>query len=425
MSQLSLLAESLIGSEIVKLGNEINARISKGEKIYNYTIGDFDPSIFPIPKELEEEIIHAYQLHYTNYPPGDGAKDLREAVLQFIKKWQGLEYTMDEVQIASGGRPLIYTLFRTLIDEDDKVIYAVPSWNNNHYTHMNWGSHCVIEALPKNNFMPTAADLAPHIPGAALLCLCTPQNPTGTTLEKEELEKICRLVLEENERRGATEKKLYIMFDQMYWTLTYGDTKHYDPVSLVPEMKAYTIFIDGISKSLAATGVRVGWSLGPAKVIAKMKAFLSHIGAWSPMAEQKATARFLKNDAAIESYMAGFKQKLEERLHYIYNKLQELKRKGYPVDAITPQAAIYLTIRLDLKGAKAGDTVLNTQADVTQYILSEAKLAVVPFSAFGAVGDSPWYRLSVGTCKMEDLPVVFEGLEHALGKCEYAADNVV
>jgi aspartate aminotransferase len=413
MSQLSLLAETLIGSEIVKLGNEISVRVSKGEKIYNYTIGDFDPAIFPIPKQLEEGIISAYNQKYTNYPPGDGLRELRQSVLEFMKEWQGLDYEMDEVLIASGGRPLIYTLFRTIVDEDDKVIYAVPSWNNNHYAHMNWGKHCVIDALPENNFMPTAADIAPHLPGASLLCLCTPQNPTGTTLSKSELEKICDLVLEENSRRGEKEKKLFIMFDQMYWTLTYGDTVHYNPVSLRPEMKAYTVFVDGISKAFAATGVRVGWSLGPAKVINKMKALLSHIGAWSPMAEQKATASFLKDPAAIREYLGNFKKEIEERLQLIYRGMQGLKEKGYPVDAVTPQAAIYLTIKLDLTG-KSADKLIETQEDVTNYILSEAKLAVVPFYAFGADRNSPWYRLSVGTCKKEELSEMLQGLEEAL-----------
>src|SRR5688572_27906371 len=119
MSQLSLLAESLIGSEIVKLGNEINVRIAKGEKIYNYTIGDFDPDIFPIPKQLEDAIIESYTQHNTNYPPGDGVRELRESVLQFIKTHEELDYNIDEVQIASGGRPIIYTIFRTIVDEGD------------------------------------------------------------------------------------------------------------------------------------------------------------------------------------------------------------------------------------------------------------------------------------------------------------------
>ncbi len=416
MSQLSQLAETLIGSEIVRLGNEINARIRKGEKIYNYTIGDFDPEIFPIPKELEELIIKAYQNRYTNYPPADGLQELRTAVAGFVKDTQRLDYATNEVLIASGGRPLIYSLFRTIVNRGDKVIYAVPSWNNNHYVHMNGGAHCVVDARPENNFMPSAADIAAHIPGASLLCLCTPQNPTGTTLDRNELENICDLVLEENMRRGASEKKLYLMFDQMYGTLTYGDTEHYNPVSLRPEMKQYTIFIDGLSKAFAATGVRVGWSLGPANVIAKMKALLSHVGAWAPMAEQKATAAYLVQKEAISKYLAHFKAGLEERLWRIYEGFIDLQQKGYDVDAVTPQAAIYLTIKLNLAGKTDGERMLSTQEEVTDYILSEAKLAVVPFYAFGADSESPWYRLSIGTCKKEEIAEMLSKLEAALKK---------
>ena len=418
MTRLSQLAETLIGSEIVRLGNDISARIRNGEKIYNYTIGDFDPAIFPIPRQLEDAIVEAYRERYTNYPPGDGLRELRVAVLQFIREWLGLEYNLDEVLIASGGRPLIYTLFRTLVDEEDKVIYAVPSWNNNHYVHMNWGRHCVIEATPESDFMPRAEDIAPHLKGATLLCLCTPQNPTGTTLEKTTLAAICDLILRENERRGVTEKKLYVMFDQMYWTLTYNDRKHYDPVNLRPAMRQYTIFIDGISKSFAATGVRVGWSLGPARVIAKMKAFLSHIGAWSPLAEQKATAKFLSDRSAIEQFLAGFRRALQQRLEFIYFRMQGLKTQGFPVDAIAPQAAIYLTLLFDLKGKVYNGQRLESQAEVTEFLLNEARLAVVPFYCFGADPSSPWYRLSVGTCRMVDLEEVFLGLEAALCRLE-------
>ncbi len=416
MSKLSQLAETLIGSEIVRLGNEIAVRINRGEKIYNYTIGDFDPQIFPIPHELEDAIVDAYRNKHTNYPPGDGILELRQAVASFIKDREGIEYAPNEVLIAGGGRPLIYSIFRAIVDVGDKVIYAVPSWNNNHYTHMNGGEHCVIEATVENDFMPTAADIAPHIKGASLLCLCTPQNPTGTTLAKAELEKICDLVLAENACRAADEKKLYVMFDQMYFTLTYGDTKHYNPVSLRADMKQYTIFVDGISKAFAATGVRVGWSLGPAHLIGKMKALLSHIGAWSPMAEQKATAKFLLQKDVVETYLSSFKQELDDRLWAIYNGIIALKGKGYPVDAVAPQAAIYLTIKIDLKGLQANHKQLETQADVTDYLLSEAKLAIVPFYAFGADRTSPWYRLSIGTCKKDEIAEMLGTLEAALQK---------
>lgn len=417
--KLSQLAETLIGSEIVKLGNAISERVRNGEKIYNFTIGDFNPNIFPIPKELEDEIINAYKNHCTNYPPADGIAELRNAVSAFLKDWEGIEYAGNEILIASGGRPLIYTIFKTMVDKGDKVIYATPSWNNNHYVHMTEGVHCVIEAAPENNFMPLAADIAPHIPGATLICLCSPQNPTGTTLQEEELTKICDLVIEENKKRSNSEKKLYVMYDQMYWTLTYKATKHYNPISLRPEMKEYTVFVDGISKAFAATGVRVGWSMGPAFIINKMKVILSHLGAWAPMAEQKATANFLLQKENIQKYLEHFKSEIEERLSKIFEGFIDLKNEGFSVDAVSPQAAIYLTVKFDLAGKTIKEgKVLEKQSDVTDYLLSEGKLAVVPFYAFGADKESPWYRLSVGTCVKEEINEMFEKLKGALSKLQ-------
>ena len=411
--KLSQLAETLIGSEIVKLGGEIRERISKGECIYNFTVGDFDPSIFPIPKELEDAIVDAYRQHFTNYPAAEGNLDLRHSIILFLKEHQYLDYNLDEILVASGGRPLIYAIYRTVCDKGEKIIYAVPSWNNNHYTHFIGGEHIVIEARAENNFMPVAADIKPLIDDAVLLALCSPQNPTGTTFTKQTLTDICDMVIEENKKR--TGKKLYVLFDQMYGHLTYGDIKHYDPVSLRPEMREYTIYVDAISKAFAATGVRVGWSMGPAKIIGKMKAILSHIGAWAPMAEQKAVAKFLQNKEAISRYLVHFKNEVEERLNKIYTGLIQLKKEGFDVDAVAPQAAIYLTIKINLAGKKLPDgTILNNQSEVTSYILQYAGLAVVPFYAFGAESNSSWYRLSVGTCKKEEIEEMIEKLRKAL-----------
>lgn len=415
--KLSHLSETLIGSEIVKLGGEIREKIRQGERIYNFTVGDFDPSIFPIPKELEDAIVEAYRKHFTNYPAAEGNLDLREALHSFMKDEEGLDYGTSEILVASGGRPLIYAVFRAVCDKGDKIIYAVPSWNNNHYTHFVGGDHIVIEASAKNNFMPTADDLRPHIQQASLISLCSPQNPTGTTFKKDELEAICDLVIEENKRRGDGEKKLYVMYDQMYWHLTYGDIQHYNPVSLRPEMRNYTIYIDAISKVFAATGVRVGWSMGPAAVINKMKAILTHIGAWAPMAEQKAVAHYLGHRAGIKKFLDHFKAEIEERLRRIYDGFIQLKNEGLAVDAIAPEAAIYLTIKIDLVGKTTADgKKLETQSDVTAYVLNAAGLAVVPFYAFGADKSSPWYRLSVGTCKKEEIADMFAKLREALQK---------
>jgi aspartate aminotransferase len=416
-SKLSHLAETLIGSEIVKLGGVIREKIKQGEQIYNYTIGDFDSGQFPIPKELEEEIITAYKNGFTTYPAADGELELRIAVSNFISSFEGLDYAPQEILIAAGGRPLIYAIYRAIVDKGDKVIYPVPSWNNNHYVHFTEGQHVMIEATRENNFMPTADQIRPHVKGASLIAVCSPLNPTGTTFTMKELEAICDLIIEENEQRGEGQKKLYLMYDQIYWTLTFGDTRHYNPVSLRPKMKDYTVFVDGISKAFAATGVRVGWALGPADLIAKMKAINSHIGSWAPMAEQKAVAKFLGNEAAVLNHLAKFKEEISARLNGIYEGFQDLRKAGFNVDAIAPQAAIYLTVQIDLVGKKtANGELIKTQAQVTDYILNVAKLALVPFNAFGADANSSWYRLSVGCCKKEDINIMLEKLKEALAK---------
>ena len=415
MSKYSKLAETLISSEIVKLGGIIKDKIKAGDSIYNYTIGDFDSAQFPIPEQLKEAIIDAYNEGFTTYPSAEGEADLRSAVAHFIAQREGLHYSPSEILISNGGRPLIYAIFRSIVDKGDKVIYPVPSWNNNHYTHFTEGEHVVVSATRENNFMPTAEQIRPHIKGATLIALCSPLNPTGTVFSKEELTAICDLVIEENNSRKEEDKKLFVMYDQIYWTLTYGAVEHYNPVSLRPEMKAYTVFVDGISKAFAATGVRVGWSMGPESLIAKMKAINSHVGSWAPMAEQKAVARFLQQEEALEKYFNVFKNEVEHRLTHLHDGFKQLKSEGYSVDAIAPQAAIYLTVQVDLVGkTTASGNLLKSQSDVTEYLLNEAKLAMVPFGIFGADRESSWYRLSVGCCRKEDIPEVISKLRTAL-----------
>ena len=415
--KLSVLAETLRGSEIVRLGAIIKEKMRQGAKIYNYTIGDFDADIFPIPAGLEAEIIDAYKNGFTTYPAAEGNLDLREAVASFMSSRCDLHYANNEILIAAGGRPLIYALYRSIVDKGDKVIYPAPSWNNNHYVHFTEAEHIMLEAGKENKFMLTAAQIAPHIKGATLLSLCSPLNPTGTTFGRAELSAICDLVIEENKTRSEGEKKLFLMYDQIYWTLTFGDTVHYNPVTLNPAMKEFTIFVDGISKAFASTGVRVGWAMGPGEVIAKMRSINSHVGAWAPMAEQKAVANYLGKTEDIDKYFVHFKAEVNERLQNIFAGFQQMKAAGFHVDAVSPEAAIYLTIQIDYVGKTTAEgKTLETQEDVTSYVLDEARLAVVPFYAFGAGRDSSWYRLSVGTCKKEEIGEMLAALQTALEK---------
>lgn len=417
MNEVSIKAKTLQGSEIIKLGGEINQKIKAGEHIYNLTIGDFNPKIFPIPDLLKQYIVDAYQNDETNYPPADGIAELKVAILNLIRNLEGIDYGMDEVMVAGGGRPLIYAIYQTLLDPNDKVLYPVPSWNNNHYCHLSDAQKIEIETTPEYGFMPTAKELAPYIKDATILALCSPLNPTGTTFTEKALREICELVLEENARRAGNKKPLYVIYDQIYWMLTADGITHHNPVSLFPEMKPYTIFVDGISKSLSATGVRIGWSMGPANVIARMKSILGHVGAWAPKAEQVATAKFLANQEALLTYLTELRTKINIRFNGLYQGIKDLQAKGFPVDIIAPEGAIYVTAQFALQGktTQAGQAITTTE-DITAYLLNEAKIAVVPFTAFGCATGTNWYRISVGTLAESDITEVLNNLEQALAK---------
>lgn len=414
--KISHLAEGLKGSEIIKIAGEVNALKAQGEQIYNQTIGDFDSNIFPIPDELKKAIIDAYNDNQTNYPAANGVEPLRKSVSNYLSKFLKLDYSPNEILISGGARPLIHAIYQTILDVDDTVLYPVPSWNNDAYTYLARNRAIVVETQPENKFMPTVEDIKPYIKEVNLIALCSPLNPTGTTFDEETLLAICQMVIEENKRRTTQNlKPLYVLYDQIYWQLTYGAIEHYNPVSLVSEMRDFTIFVDGISKAFAATGVRVGWAFGPSHVIDKMKAMLSHIGAWAPKAEQVAAAKYLSESDAVSKYLTHIKEELNYRLVAFYDGFTRLKNNGLPVKAIQPEAALYLTVQFDLIG-KTTDSgqKLNTIKEVTSYLLQEAKLAVVPFYAFGASADSNWFRLSVGTAKKEEISTIFDLLEKAL-----------
>jgi len=414
---VSKLAQGLRGSEIIKIAGEINELKRQGQNIANLTIGDFDSNIYPIPTELKEGIIAAYNDNQTNYPPADGMLNLRESVSAFLKNSYNLDYAPTQILISGGSRPLIYSIFLAVVNPGEKVVFPTPSWNNNHYCDLLGAESVMIPTSPENNFMPTADELRPHIKGAALLALCSPLNPTGTMFSKRDLGEICDLVIAENKTRAAGEKPLYLMYDQMYSQLTFGQHQHYNPVSLRPEMKDYTIFVDGSSKCFAATGVRVGWGFGPPNVVNNMKAIVGHMGAWAPKAEQVAMANYLANEAAVNTYLGQLKTNIQASLNTLHEGFQQLKTEGFNVDSIEPMGAIYLTVKVDYKGKITPEgTELNNPADINFYLIKEAKVALVPFSAFGTDEDLAWFRVSVGTITLQDIQAMIPRIKEALDK---------
>lgn len=408
-SRIATMAAGLVGSEILKIAAEIRTRQREGQAICNLTVGDFAPSQFPIPTALKDGIVAALEAGETNYPPSSGVQELREAVARFYARELKLDYSPNAILIAGGARPLIYGTYRAVVDPGDKVVYPVPSWNNNHYCHMVGARAVEIECGPESLFLPTRDALIRELKDARLLCVNSPLNPTGTAFSAESLRAISEAVVEENETRKRTgARPLYMMYDHIYWMLCVDGVEHVTPVGLVPEVAPYTVFIDGISKAFAATGLRVGWSAGPVDVIERMSALLGHVGAWAPRAEQVATVPLLDDPNTIRAYLDGFRPAVNARLAALHQGFEAIRGRSPAlaamVESLPPMGAIYLTCRIAPFGKRTpAGTVLKTNEDVRAYLLEAAKFAVVPFQAFGVRGDTGWFRLSVGAVSEAEI----------------------
>lgn len=414
--RISGMAAGLVASEILKIAAEIRGLVRAGTPVCNLTVGDFDPKQFPIPARLRTGIQKALENGETNYPPSDGVLELRQSVQRYYRRGLGLDYPIESVLIAGGARPIIYAIYRAVVDAGDRVLYPLPSWNNTHYIHMLGAEGVPIPCTSENRFLPTLGQLAPELPAARLVCLNSPLNPTGTAIDPDSLHGICTAIVTENRRRETTgARPLYLMYDQIYWPLCVGETKHVTPPELVPEMARYTIFADGISKAFAATGVRVGWSVGPVDVTERMSAILGHVGAWAPRAEQVATAALLDDPAYCAEYHATFISGIQRRLDTAFRALSEMKAKGLPVDVIAPMGAIYLSAKIHPFGKRTADgKVLKTNEDVRAWILDAARIGVVPFQAFGVPEDNGWFRLSVGAVSEREMMEAMPRLAAAL-----------
>jgi len=397
---LGEMASGLIGSEILKIAGDVRAMKRAGKPMCDLTVGDFSPKEFRIPKALEKAIESALAAGQTNYPPSDGILELRQAVQELYARALHLEYPVESVLIAGGARPVIWSVYRAVIDEGDKVVYPVPSWNNNHYVHLCGARGVPVVASPEDSFLPTAGSLRSAVRGARLLALTSPLNPAGTGFKREQLQAIAELVVEENRRRekeGWKERPLFLLYDHIYWMLAADESPHFTPPALVPEVAPFTVFVDGISKSLASTGLRVGWAVGPPYVVSRLRDLLGHVGAWAPRPEQVATAELLKTPGRAEELAHELREGLLLRLRALHDGLSAMKKEGLPVTALPPAGALYLSARFDLVKK------LGSNEAIRKHLLEKAGFAIVPFQAFGLEADTGWFRLSVGAVSVEEI----------------------
>lgn len=415
---LSSMAQAMQASSILTIANEIRAKKAAGEDLVNLTVGDFDPKLFPIPEGLSTRLKAAIDAGDTNYPPPAGTPELRAAVQAHIKRTQKLDLPIESIAIVGGGRPALYSAYRLLVEPGELVVFPVPSWNNHNYRDVCQVRVKEVACRAEHAFQPTAELLRPHLSEARLFVLNTPQNPSGGVMPKEEVAAFGHLLVEENARRlAAGEKPLYLLYDQIYRSITFDDHVHYSPVQLVPECAPYVLHSDGVSKGFCATGLRCGWVFGPPALIKKVTALLTHVGAWAPKPVQTATAGWLTDFAAVEDWERRLNHGAKESLQVLADGIASLQASGLPVEMIRPQGAIYLSVRFDLVGRSTPDgEVLKDNEAVRAYLLRECGFAIVPFQAFGAdeADAQGWSRASVGAASARELRDAMPGLQRAI-----------
>lgn len=414
-ASLSKMVRGLQESGILRITRQVRAMLARGESVVNLTVGDFDPRYFPIPARLSQLIQSAVARGETNYPNPEGLPGLRQSISDYVFRTAGVRYPLDAIVVCSGGRPVLYGAYRAIVNPGDKIVFSVPSWQNDSYAWLSEGEGIVIEGKAESGFQPTLEQIRPYLGEAAMICICSPGNPTGTVMGREQLREILDAVVAENRaREEAGRRPVFILHDQMYGTLVSKGQEHVYPAALVPEIARWLISADGVSKSYAGTGLRVGWMLVAPAVGSRIRDLLSHAGAWAPRAEQAAVAEFLKDAEAIAEFRTEMDARLAERLGAMHAGFSELKSAGYPVDSINPQGAIYFSAQFRLHGKSAGGQCIETDEEIRNLLLEKAGVAVVPFQAFGVREETGWFRLSAGAVSMDEIHALFPRLKSML-----------
>jgi len=362
---------------------------SQGVKVINFGAGEPD---FDTPQNIKQKCIEALNKGLTKYTPTAGVPELKQAIIEKLKKENNLEYTSDEVIICCGAKHAIFNAVCVLVDDGDEVLVPSPYWVS--YPEMVNFAGGKLVAIPtdeKTNFKITAELLKKYITDKTkLLILNYPSNPTGMTYTKEELEELAKVLVEH---------QIYCISDEIYEKLVYDGLKHISIASLGQEIKKLTITVNGLSKAYSMTGWRVGYACGPKEIISAMNNLQDHSTSNITTFVQYASIEAIKNSDQFVSMMYN---EFVKRRDYI---VEEINKMPY-LKTTKPQGAFYVWVNIkELKGKKYKDQLITDSLKLAELLLLEAKVAVIPGSPFG---DDDYIRLSYAT-SLEDIK---EGVEN-------------
>ncbi|ADY73752.1 Aspartate transaminase [Desulfurobacterium thermolithotrophum DSM 11699] len=363
---------------------------AKGIDVIGFGAGEPD---FDTPCHVKEAAKRAIDEGFTKYTPPAGIPELRKAVADKLKKENNIDYDPSEIVITDGAKQALFALMLSVIEKGDEVIIPAPYWvTYPEQVKFAGGKPVFVETKEENNFSLTLEDIKPAVTDKTkLLILCTPNNPTGSVVDKDELEKIGNF---------CAERGIIIASDECYEKLTYDGFKHVSIASLSEKIKSITVTINALSKAFSMTGWRVGYAAGPKDIINSMiKINSQSISNVNSIAQKAAVAALTGSQEFLKDWLKAF----DERRRFMVEKLNEIPG----VKCLLPKGAFYAFPNVKELIERAG---FKDDFQLADYLLEKAKIAVVPGTAFGMPG---YLRLSYAT-SMDNIKEGLERFEKAV-----------
>ncbi len=338
---------------------------------------------FDTPDNIKEAAIKAIQRGETKYTAVDGTLDLKKAIVEKFKRENNLEYSTEQITVGTGGKQVLYNTFMATLNKGDEVIIPAPFWVS--YPDMvllAGGKPKIIKCDEKDNFKLSSKKLKKAITKKTKwLILNSPSNPTGAGYTKNEIEELAKVLLKN--------KKVFILSDDIYEHIKY-DNYNFFTIAQISELKNRTLTMNGVSKSYAMTGWRIGYAAGPVEIIKAIRKIQSQSTSNPSSISQAAAVEALNGSQNfINERAISFK----ERRDYVVNSLNSIKG----ITCKTPNGAFY--VFPSCKGLLNKKTKIKTDSEFVKKLLEKSMVAVVQGSAFGLEG---YFRISYAT-SMENL----------------------
>lgn len=370
----------------------------QGINVVDLSAGEPD---FCTPYNIKNAAIKAINENFTKYTETDGTRELKSAIISRLKEDQNLDYTFDEVIVATGAKSALFNLIFTLLNEGDEVIIPSPYWvSYPEIVNLAGGKSVFIEAKEENNFKLDMNELRSVItPRTKAIILNNPQNPTGTLYSEKDLRALAEIVLQ---------KDMYVIADEIYEKLVYDGLKFTSFASLSKEAKNKTIIIDGVSKSYAMTGWRIGYAVGPKDIINGMKKIQSHSTSNPCSISQKAAGEALTGSQGEVNRMVS---EFENRRNYLLSRLLSIKE----IFCCKPNGSFYLFPNVSAYyNREYNGKIIRNSNELAHYLLQEGRVALVPGEFFGSANH---IRITYAQ-SMENLEKAMNNITNALALLE-------